>query len=150
MTEAARTATVPCTFCSTLNRIDLDRLANRPKCGNCSRPILLNRPIRLTDADFDRVVRDARVPLLVDFYADWCMPCKMMAPALDEVTHENQGRLLVGKLDTESNQNSAMRFGIRGIPTLILFENGVEKTRRSGALRREEIEALAGVQTGRH
>lgn len=103
---------------------------------------MLDRPIRLNDAQFDLVVRDAGVPLVVDFYADWCAPCKAMAPALDEVALDNPGEILVAKIDTDRNQNIATRFNIRGIPTLIVFENGLEKIRRSGAMGREEIEAL--------
>lgn len=105
--------------------------------------------MRLTDADFDRVVRDAGIPVLVDFFADWCQPCKMMAPALDEVAHEQRGQLLIAKLDTDRNQSTATRFNIRSIPTLILFEKGVEKSRRTGAMRREDIESFAGIQAGR-
>jgi thioredoxin 2 len=142
-----RSATVPCTFCSTLNRVDLDRISDRPKCGSCGRPILLDRPVRLTDASFDRVIADAGAPVLVDFYADWCAPCKIMAPALDEVAFEHQGRVLVGKLNTDESPAVSMRFGIRSIPTLILFEHGTEKLRQSGALRREQIELLAGLHT---
>jgi thioredoxin 2 len=142
-------ATVPCTFCATLNRVDLDRIANRPKCGSCGRPILLDRPLRLADGNFDRVIADANVKVLVDFYADWCAPCKIMAPALDEVAYEHQGRVLIAKLDTDRNPVTATRFGIRSIPTLIVFENGVEKTRQSGAMRREQVETLLDLRAGR-
>jgi thioredoxin 2 len=116
------TATVPCTFCGALNHLDLTRIAQRPKCGKCSRPILLDRPIKLTDSQFDRVIADAQVPVLVDFYADWCAPCKVMAPLIDEFAHEHPGQVLVAKLDTDRNQQSASRFSIRGVPTLIIFE----------------------------
>jgi len=144
-----RAASIPCTFCSTLNRVDLARIADRPKCGSCGRPIMLDRPLRLSDKNFDRVIQDAHVNVLVDFYADWCVPCKVMAPALDEVAHEHQGRVLIAKLDTDRNQATAARFGIRSIPTLIVFENGSEKIRQSGAMRRQQIEALLGLEAGR-
>jgi len=143
------TATVPCTFCATLNRVDLERIADRPKCGSCGRPIMLDRPIRLNDKNFDRVIQDAAVKVLVDFYADWCVPCKVMAPALDEVAHEQQARVLIAKLDTDKNQATAMRFGIRSIPTLIVFENGSEKIRQSGAMQRQQLEALLGLGASR-
>ena len=142
MSGQIRSATVPCTFCTRLNRVDLARIEQRPKCGSCGRPILLDRPIRLSDADFDRVVAESPLPLVVDFYADWCAPCKAMAPALDEVAHEHQGRIIVAKLDTDRNQVVSARLGIRGIPTLIVFQNGAEKARQSGAMGRAQIESF--------
>jgi thioredoxin 2 len=136
------TATVPCTFCSALNHVDLARIAQRPKCGKCSRLILLDRPLRLNDNDFDRVIRDAEVPVLVDFYADWCAPCKVMAPIIDEFAHEHVGQLLVAKLDTDRNPATSMRFNIRGIPSLIVFEQGRETMRQTGAVGRAQLESL--------
>ncbi|HWV57758.1 MAG TPA: thioredoxin domain-containing protein, partial [Longimicrobiales bacterium] len=78
-------------------------MSDRPKCGECGRPILLDRPIRLTDENFDRVIAQAQVPVVVDFYADWCGPCKAMAPVLDDFAHSRAGEVLVGKLDTDRN-----------------------------------------------
>ena len=117
-------ATVECPFCQTLNRVNLERITDGPKCRECHRPILLDRPVRITDEGFDRVISDTSVPVIVDFYADWCGPCKMMAPLLDDVAHAHQGTLIVGKLDTDRNQKTSQRFGIRGIPTLIAFMGG--------------------------
>ena len=136
------TATVPCTFCRALNHVDLARFSHRPKCGKCSRPILLDRPLRISDDDYERVISDSEVRLVVDFYADWCAPCKAMSPVIDEIAHEHPGRLLVAKLDTDRNPNAAARFNIRGIPTLIVFENGQEAKRQTGAMRREQLEQL--------
>ncbi len=135
-------ATVRCPFCSRLNRVDLTRVADRPKCGECGRPILLDRPLAVGDLDFERVVSEAEVPVLVDFYADWCGPCKTMAPVLDEVAHDRPGRLLVLKLDTDRNPETASRFGIRGIPTLILFRGGREVARETGAVPRPRLDVL--------
>lgn len=143
------TATVPCTFCSALNQVDLTRIAQRPKCGKCSRPILLDRSIKLTDDQFERVIADAQVPVLVDFYADWCAPCKAMAPAIDEFAHEHPGQVLVGKLDTDRNQQTALRFNIRGIPTLILFQHGREQRRQTGAIGRAQLEELVDLHSSR-
>jgi thioredoxin 2 len=139
-------STVPCTFCSALNHVDLTRVAHRPKCGKCGRPILLDRPLRITDENIDRIVADADVPLVIDFYADWCAPCKVMAPVIDEVAHENPGRVLVAKLDTDRNPAAAQRFNIRGIPTLIVFENGHETKRQTGAVGRQQIERLLDLR----
>lgn len=139
---AAATATVPCPFCATLNRVDLARIDHRPKCGQCGRPILLDRPVPLSDATFDAVIGGATVPVMVDFYADWCGPCKVMAPILDQVAAERRGQVLVTKLDTDRNQPTMMRFGVRGIPTLIVFSGGKEVGREVGVVPRQRLEAL--------
>ena len=139
---AERRATVACPFCGTLNRVDLSRLDHKPKCGKCGKPILLDRPIPVSDATFDRVTVDSTVPVLVDFYADWCSPCKIMAPVLDDVARKRQGQVLVLKLDTDRNPATGERFGIRGIPTLILFRNGKEVARRVGAVPAAAVDDL--------
>jgi len=115
-----RKATVACPFCQTLNRVDLTRLEQHPKCGNCGKPILLDRPLAVADANFEQVTTDTTVPVVVDFYADWCGPCKMMAPLLDDVAHRRAGQMLVLKLDTDQNPATQQRFDVRGIPTLIV------------------------------
>ena len=142
MPDPSRRATVRCPFCERLNRVDLTRLADGPKCAECRRPLLLDRPVPATDGDLDETVRTAEVPVLVDFYADWCGPCKVMAPVLDEVAHDRQGRALVLKLDTDRNPAAAARFGIRGIPTLIAFRGGQESGRQVGAVPRAAVDAL--------
>src|SRR5262245_62166669 len=119
-TQPTRKATVRCHFCSTLNRVDLARVDQHPKCGECGRPILLDRPMPITDAEFDRVIADAEVPVVVDFYADWCGPCKMMAPVFDDFAREHRGRALVAKMDTDASPATPQRFNVRGIPTLIV------------------------------
>ena len=137
-----KTATVACPFCGTLNRIDLSRLGQHPQCGNCGKPILLDRPIAISDATFDKVTTDTTVPVVVDFYADWCGPCKIMAPLLDDVAHRRVGEILVVKLDTDKNPITGQRFGIKGIPTLIAFRKGQEVGRRVGAVPPAELEAF--------
>jgi len=137
-----RQATVACPFCETLNRIDLSRIGQRPKCGKCGKPILLDRPIAVSDATFERVTTDTTVPVLVDFYADWCGPCKTMAPLLDDVARRRVGEVLIAKLNTDRNPATGMRFGIRGIPTIILFREGKEIARRVGAVPPTDLEAL--------
>jgi len=137
-----RRATVACPFCGALNRVDLLRLDEKPKCGKCGKPILLDRPIPISDAAFERVTTDTTVPVLVDFYADWCGPCKIMAPVLDDVARRHAGELLVAKLDTDRNPATGQRLGIRGIPTLILFKKGQEAGRRVGAVPLADVESL--------
>ena len=141
-TEVERKATVACPFCVTLNRVDLARLEDRPRCGECGRPILLDRPVAVTDATFDQVVKGTDVPVLVDCYADWCGPCKIMAPVLDQLAHDRSGTVLVTKLDTDRNPATTMRFGIRGIPTLIVFSGGREVGREVGVVPRARLDAL--------
>jgi thioredoxin 2 len=137
-----RTLTLQCQFCGTWNRIDAARAADRPKCGKCAKPMLLDRPYKLTEESFARTIAEAQVPVMVDFYADWCGPCKMMAPFVDEVAAAYQGRLLVGKLDTEAAQQTTMKFNLRGIPTTIVFKDGKEVVRQTGAVRRPQLEEM--------
>src|SRR5688572_21776697 len=141
-TSAARKVTVACPFCGRLNRVNLARAADRPKCGECSRPIPLDRPVSLSDADFDRVIADAQVPVLVDFYADWCGPCKMVAPIMDELARSRLGSVLVAKLDTDRNQQTAQRFQISSIPTVMVFKDGKVAAKQVGALPRPGYESL--------
>ncbi len=131
-TDEARRATIRCQFCGTLNRIDVGRAGKKPKCGECGRPFLLDRPIKVSDDDFDRTVRDADVPVLVDFYADWCGPCKMLAPMMDDIAGANAGKILVAKVDTDEAPEISSELGIRSVPTVILFESGNEVERSLG------------------
>jgi thioredoxin len=96
--------------------------------------MLLDRPFPLNEDTFARTIEEAEVPVLVDFYADWCGPCKMMAPAVDEVAATYQGRALVAKLDTDRAQHTSALFNIRGIPTTIVFKDGKEVARQTGAV----------------
>lgn len=133
-TTATKHLTLRCQFCETWNRIDAARAADRPKCGKCAKPMLLDRPFPLNDDTFSRTIEGAEVPVLVDFYADWCQPCKVMAPAVDDIAATYQGRALVAKLDTDRAQRTAMSFNIRGIPTTIVFKGGREVARQTGAV----------------
>ncbi|MFQ5678711.1 MAG: thioredoxin [Gemmatimonadota bacterium] len=139
-----RRVTLRCPFCLTLNRVDLGKASAHPRCGECGRPILVDRPVKVTDPDLERLLKDAEIPVLVDFHAEWCGPCKLMAPLLDELAKDRIGEILVAKLDTDANPISGTKYGIRGIPTLILFREGEEVGRRTGAIPREELEALLG------
>jgi thioredoxin 2 len=134
--------TLRCQFCDTWNRIDAARAGDRPKCGNCGRPMLLDRPWVLTEDSFDRTVAETDVPILVDFYADWCGPCKVMAPHVDRLAAERTGRALVAKLNTDLAQRTSQRFNVRGIPTTIVFRDGKEANRITGAVPYAELDRL--------
>lgn len=104
--------------------------------------MLVDRPIALNDETFARTIAESDVPVLVDFYADWCGPCKMMAPFVDELARERQGQVLIAKLDTDRSQRTAQGFNIRGIPTTIVFKNGKEAARQTGAMPKKGLEDL--------
>lgn len=144
MTDDTKHITLRCQFCDTWNRIDASRAGDRPKCGHCGRPILLDRPWVLSEESFDRTIAETDVPVLVDFYADWCGPCKMMAPAVDQLAAAKTGRALVAKLNTDLAQSTSQRFQVRGIPTTIVFRDGKEAQRVTGAVPYAELERLLG------
>src|ERR1700681_3755955 len=141
-TTSAKHLVLCCQFCSTWNRIDAARAGDRPKCGRCGTPILLDRPFKLTEETFDRTISESEVPVFVDFYADWCGPCKIIAPAVDELAAAFQGRALVAKLDTDRAPKISNRLKIRGIPTAIVFARGAEFARQSGAVPKKVLEDL--------
>ncbi len=138
----AKTAIVRCGNCSTLNRVDLARISDKPKCSHCRNALPLDVPRTATDADFQKFLDGATVPVLVDFYADWCGPCKAMAPVLDAYARQHAGAVLVLKLDTDANPNTARRYNIASIPTLIVFRGGKESKRQIGAASRAALDAL--------
>src|SRR5687768_2472825 len=139
------TLTVQCQFCLTWNRVDAARAADRPKCGKCARPILLDRPLKLTDETFSRTIENAEVPVLVDFYADWCGPCKMMAPFVDQLASKMTGRALIAKLDTDASPQTAQRFNIRSIPSVIVFRGGKAVAEQAGAVPLAVLERMLGI-----
>jgi thioredoxin 2 len=145
-TQPARPVVVQCPFCTASNRVDLARLSAGPKCAKCGKPLRLDRPQKVTDRDFDRTISGSSVPILVDFYADWCGPCRIMAPTLDEFARQRAGEALVLKLDTDANPVTASKYGIRGIPTLIAFQQGKERGRHVGVADMKVLEGLTGIK----
>ena len=142
MTGSAAVLTLRCQFCETWNHVNATRASERPKCGKCAKPILLDRPWVLQEDSFARTIADTRIPVLVDFYATWCGPCKIMAPAVDQLSAKYVGRALVAKLDTDRAPTTARSFDIRGVPTVVVFTAGKEIARQSGALPFAALEAL--------
>ena len=142
----ARAAIVPCGSCGKLSRVDLARIEDKATCGHCRAPLVLDAPLMLTDATFDKVVAGSSVPVVVDFYADWCGPCKVMAAVFAEFARRQRGRVLMAKVDTDRNPAVSSRFGIRSIPTLTVHRDGKEVARQVGAVPMAALEELVRRQ----
>lgn len=132
-----------CPHCEAMNRLPAARLGEAPNCGRCGQPLLDGRPVELGDADFDAAVGAHPRPVLVDFWAPWCGPCRAMAPAFEQAGRALAGRALLVKVNSDENPELAARFGIRSIPTLIRLENGRETHRHSGAIPAQSIQQFA-------
>jgi thioredoxin 2 len=130
-----------CPRCLTPNRVPPGRLGDEPKCGKCGANLLDGTPVALAEATFDRFTEKNDLPVVVDFWAAWCGPCRAMAPAFEKAAEELKTRVRFAKVDTEQAQGIARRFGIRSIPTMILFRGGREVARTAGAMDARSIRA---------
>jgi thioredoxin 2 len=130
-----------CPHCGAINRVPVERLGDQPKCGKCGSLVLPGKPIELVAANFDRFLSRDGLPVLVDFWAPWCGPCKQFAPTFAQMAGQYAGKVRFVKVDTEAEQGLAARNNIRSIPTLALFKEGRELDRVSGALPGPQLSA---------
>ena len=127
-----------CPDCVAVNRVPDERLGDGPVCGKCKTSLIPNHPIELTDKTFEKFIAGSSLPVVVDFWAEWCGPCRSMAPQFEKAAIEMSQQVVFAKLDTESNQ-VANQFNITGIPCLIAFKSGKEAARQSGAMQSNQI-----------
>jgi thioredoxin 2 len=128
------TLQIVCPHDAAVNRVPAARIREAPRCGKCHRPLFAGQPVELSAPAFERHLAQSQIPLLVDFWAPWCGPCRMMAPAFASAASLSEPAVRLAKVNTEEEPTLGARFGIRSIPTLVLFSKGSEVARHSGAL----------------
>jgi thioredoxin 2 len=138
-----------CPHCHTTNRVTAPGLSAQPTCGKCHQPLFTGHPLALDEAGFERHVARSHLPVLVDFWAPWCGPCRMMAPQFEAAARELEPHVRLVKVNTEEAQALGARLGIRSIPTLALFQGGREVARQPGAMGMADIVRWTRAQLGR-
>jgi thioredoxin 2 len=132
-----------CPHCGAVNRVPAERLSDQPKCGKCGAAVLPPHPVELTATSFDKFVTRNELPVLVDFWAPWCGPCRMIAPVVEEFGREQAGKIKVVSLNVDDNHNTASRFAIRSIPSMLFFKQGSLATQIVGACTKAQLTKAA-------
>jgi len=132
---------IVCPHCEAINRLPANRLGEGGRCGRCKHPLFEGRPLDLTSGNFRKQVDQTDIPLVVDFWAPWCGPCRMMAPAFAEAAQTLEPHVRLAKVNTEEEQALAGAFAIRSIPTLVIFKNGRELARQAGAMSSSQLQS---------
>lgn len=148
MSAPSESKLIPCASCGATNRVPLEKLRGKvqPVCGRCKSPLALSsHPVVVTDTNFTREVAQSPLPVLLDMWAAWCGPCRMIAPVIEQLAAELGGRVRVGKLNVDENPQVAARFGVQSIPTLLVIKDGKEVDRLVGVQPKQEI--LRRLQT---
>lgn len=138
---------VVCPSCGAVNRIPAEKLTAAPKCGKCHQLLFQQQPVNLNSANFQQQINRNDIPVVVDFWAPWCGPCKMMAPAFTQASAELEPGVRLAKLNTETEQTIGAQMNIRSIPTMVIFKNGQEIARQSGAMQAADIIRWVQVNT---
>ena len=130
---------VVCPHCHAVNRVANERLRDGPQCGRCHNALFGDQPLTLDSANFDRFVARSDLPILVDFWADWCGPCKMIAPALEEISEELGEKVTIAKMDIMENTGVPGQIGVQSIPLMVLFKNGEAVAQKLGAAPKSQL-----------